>query len=308
MSHFSRNTRSSGIECYDIEKRLRGVVAADWTAIPWPPCNYCRPYTGFDVYAETENDKAATEGFLVFRCSKGPVAFGFRIPTLYRTILSAKRLNCKTELQYEHHANIWSCIDPINENVATIKSFMLTETERASVLPKMQERNNSITPFVSMAHHNRFLFLDIYPSFTVAMVLILKHVSEADYTLDDSYWNQESPVGHSFRTLVSLGKLTCYLLESSVQVHRGVSKLAIKKPDRDWMLSPRRYSVVAVVACYMFTYCTAGRHVLRFVRFNSAEQDLPYEFLAKDHYYVYCFMSTMPNRSTINTISPTSTI
>jgi len=57
---------------------------------------------------------------LVFHCSKGPVAFGFRIPTLYRTVLSAKRLNCKTEPQYEHHANLWNYIDLINKNVASI--------------------------------------------------------------------------------------------------------------------------------------------------------------------------------------------
>jgi len=31
---------------------------------PRPHSNYCRPYTEFDVYAETENDKAAAEGFL----------------------------------------------------------------------------------------------------------------------------------------------------------------------------------------------------------------------------------------------------
>jgi len=59
------------------------VVAADWTGnmfrsmlviiLEWikfsctlalPPCNYCRPYAEFDVYTETENDKAAKERFL----------------------------------------------------------------------------------------------------------------------------------------------------------------------------------------------------------------------------------------------------
>lgn len=99
---------------------------------------------------ETKNDKAATDGFLghsytrvqnmeckskpkeiffclVFHFSKGSVAFGFRIPTLYRTVLSAKRLNCKTKPQYEHHSNLWNHIVPINENVPSIKSLMVTK-------------------------------------------------------------------------------------------------------------------------------------------------------------------------------------
>ncbi|CAI6347901.1 unnamed protein product [Macrosiphum euphorbiae] len=42
------------------------VIILEWlsSAVPSPHCNYCRPYPEFDVYAETENDKAATEGFL----------------------------------------------------------------------------------------------------------------------------------------------------------------------------------------------------------------------------------------------------
>jgi len=99
---------------------------------------------------KTENDKAATEGFLghsytrvqnmeckskpkdiffcpAFHCSRGPMVFGFRIPTLYRTVLSAKRLNCKTEPKIEHHANLWSRNDHIDENVANIKNVMLFE-------------------------------------------------------------------------------------------------------------------------------------------------------------------------------------
>lgn len=42
--------------------------------------------------------------------------------------------------------------------------------------------------------------------------------------------------------------ITCHSGGYNLVSFLGVSKLAIKKPDRDWMLSPRRYSVVAVVA------------------------------------------------------------